>query len=117
MALFFGMIDFSSVAQASSSNFQSQCILVSNSSLLHVWQIGYPVFDNQCWYRAIGVFSATTTGSMDRMPTDEELDRWNSWAMVSVILSVHLFGGLPTANIQPECRILYLQNEVVRAVW
>ena len=39
VALFFGMIDFSSVAQASFFQLPKQCILVSNSSLLHVWQL------------------------------------------------------------------------------
>ena len=39
VALFFGMIDFHRLHRHHSSNFQSQCILVSNSSLLHVWQL------------------------------------------------------------------------------
>ena len=71
VALFFGMIDFSSVAQASffqlpkpmhfGIKFEpSACVAIGILFAINAVQ-------------AIGDFSATTTGSMDRMPTDEEL--------------------------------------------
>ena len=53
--------------------------------------------------QAIGDFSATTTGGLDRMPTDEEL----SGGIVGYGLSnifCAVFGGLPNSYIQSECR-------------
>ena len=95
VALFFGMIDFSSVAQASffqlpkpmhfGIKFEpSACVAIGILFAINAVQ-------------AIGDFSATTTGSMDRMPTDEELTGGIVGYGISNIICA-FFGGLPTAT-------------------
>lgn len=92
--LCFGMVDFSAVSGAS---------LFQLPRLLHFGTIFEP---SACVaigilfainsIQAIGDFTAITTGGMDRMPTDEELNGGIVAYIFCNIISA-LFGGLPTA--------------------
>ncbi len=72
VALGFGMVDFSSVltgkmgtvSTADAFRYQIRAFFMCCNSVS---------CSQSMLYQAIGDFSATTTGSMDRMPTDEEL--------------------------------------------
>ena len=99
VALFFGMVDFSSVSSAAlfqlpkpmhfGIKFEpSACVAIGILFAINAVQ-------------AIGDFSATTTGSMDRMPTDEELT---------------FFGGLPTATYSQNVGIVSTTKVVSRVV-
>ena len=94
VALFFGMVDFSSVSSAAffqlpkpmhfGIKFEpSACVAIGILFAINAVQ-------------AIGDFSATTTGSMDRMPTDEELTGGIVGYGISNIFCA-FFGGLPSA--------------------
>ena len=95
VSLCFGMIDFSSVSNASffqlpkpmhfGITFEpSSCVAIAILFAINAVQ-------------AIGDFSATTTGAMDRMPTDKELTGGIVGYGISNIISA-FFGGLPTAT-------------------
>ena len=113
VALFFGMIDFSSVAQASffqlpkpmhfGIKFEpSACVAIGILFAINAVQ-------------AIGDFSATTTGSMDRMPTDEELTGGIVGYGISNIICA-FFGGLPTATYSQNVGIVSTTKVVSRVV-
>ena len=112
VALFFGMIDFSSVAQASffqlpkpmhfGINEPSACVAIGILFAINAVQ-------------AIGDFSATTTGSMDRMPTDEELTGGIVGYGISNIICA-FFGGLPTATYSQNVGIVSTTKVVSRVV-
>ena len=104
VALFFGMIDFSSVAQA--SFFQ----------LPKPMHFGIKFEPSACV--AIGILfaiNATTTGSMDRMPTDEELTGGIVGYGISNIICA-FFGGLPTATYSQNVGIVSTTKVVSRVV-
>ena len=65
--------------------------------------------------QAIGDFSATTTGSMDRMPTDEELTGGIVGYGISNIICA-FFGGLPTATYSQNVGIVSTTKVVSRVV-
>ena len=113
VALFFGMVDFSSVATASffqlpklmhfGIKFEpSACVAISILFAINAVQ-------------AIGDFSATTTGSMDRMPTDEELTGGIVGYGISNIICA-FFGGLPTATYSQNVGIVSTTKVVSRVV-
>lgn len=113
VALFFGMINFSSVAQASffqlpkpmhfGIKFEpSACVAIGILFAINAVQ-------------AIGDFSATTTGSMDRMPTDEELTGGIVGYGISNIICA-FFGGLPTATYSQNVGIVSTTKVVSRVV-
>ena len=95
ISIFFGMVDFSSVTGAS---------LISIPQPLH---FGIKFDPSACVaigllfainaIQAIGDFSATTTGGLDRMPTDEELKGGIVAYGISNVVGA-VFGGLPTAT-------------------
>lgn len=104
VALFFGMVDFSSVSSAAffqlpkpmhfGIKFEpSACVAIGILFAINAVQ-------------AIGDFSATTTGSMDRMPTDEELTGGIVGYGISNIFCA-FFGGLPTATYSQNVGIEY----------
>ena len=108
MALFFGMIDFSSVAQASffqlpkpmhfGIKFEpSACVAIGILFAINAVQ-------------AIGDFSATTTGSMD-----EELTGGIVGYGISNIICA-FFGGLPTATYSQNVGIVSTTKVVSRVV-
>ena len=114
VALMFGMVDFSSLSTASwfqlpqlmhfGIEFEpSACIAIGLLFAINAIQ-------------AIGDFSATTTGGMDRMPTDDELHSGIVGYGVSNILCV-FFGGLPTATYSQNVGIVGSTKVVAKRVF
>ena len=113
ISLFFGMVDFSAVVNASwfalpkpmhfGIKFEpSACVAIGILFAINAVQ-------------AIGDFSATTTGSMDRMPTDEELTGGIVGYGISNIFCA-FFGGLPTATYSQNVGIVSTTKVVSRVV-
>ena len=96
ISIFFGMVDFSSVTGAS---------LISIGLLFAINAI-----------QAIGDFSATTTGGLDRMPTDEELKGGIVAYGISNVVGA-VFGGLPTATYSQNVGIVASTKVVARKVF
>mgnify|MGYP000140398976 CR=1 FL=1 len=113
VALFFGMVDFHLCHRQRSSSFRNQCILESSLNHLHVLRSEFCLRSMQ--YRQFGDFSATTTGSMDRMPTDEELTGGIVGYGISNIFCA-FFGGLPTATYSQNVGIVSTTKVVSRVV-
>ena len=114
ISIFFGMVDFSSVTGAS---------LISIPQPLH---FGIKFEPSSCVaigllfainaIQAIGDFSATTTGGLDRMPTDEELKGGIvAYGIRNVVGAV--FGGLPTATYSQNVGIVASTKVVARKVF
>ncbi len=114
VALMFGMVDFSSLSTASwfqlpqlmhfGIEFEpSACIAIGLLFAINAIQ-------------AIGDFSATTTGGMDRMPTDDELHSGIVGYGVSNILCA-FFGGLPTATYSQNVGIVGSTKVVAKRVF
>jgi NCS2 family nucleobase:cation symporter-2 len=112
--LCFGMVDFSAVSGAS---------LFQLPRLLHFGTIFEP---SACVaigilfainsIQAIGDFTAITTGGMDRMPTDEELNGGIVAYRFCNIISA-LFGGLPTAMFSQNVGIVSSTKVVAKRVF
>ena len=113
VSLCFGMIDFSSVSSASffqlpkpmhfGITFEpSSCVAIAILFAINAVQ-------------AIGDFSATTTGAMDRMPTDKELTGGIVGYGISNIISA-FFGGLPTATYSQNVGIVSTTKVTSRRV-
>lgn len=114
IALFFGMVDFSAILEASwfqlpqpvhfGIKFEpSACVALAVLFAINAIQ-------------AIGDFSATTTGGLDRMPTDEEL----SGGIVAYGLSnifCAFFGGLPTSTYSQNVGIVASTKVVAKKVF
>ena len=66
--------------------------------------------------QAIGDFSATTTGGLDRMPTDEELNGGIVGYGLSNIVCA-FFGGLPTATYSQNVGIVGSTKVVAKRVF
>ena len=114
IALFFGMVDFSAVAGASWFQFPqpmhfgirfepSACVAVAVLFAVSAIQ-------------AIGDFSATTTGGLDRMPTDGELSGGIAAYGVSNVFCA-FFGGLPTATYSQNVGIVASTRVVAKRVF
>ena len=114
ISIFFGMVDFSSVTGAS---------LISIPQPLH---FGIKFEPSSCVaigllfainaIQAIGDFSATTTGGLDRMPTDEELKGGIVAYGISNVVGA-IFGGLPTATYSQNVGIVASTKVVARKVF
>lgn len=66
--------------------------------------------------QAIGDFSATTTGGMDRMPTDEELNGGIvAYGLTNIFCA--FFGGLPTATYSQNVGIVGSTKVVSKKVF
>lgn len=113
VSLCFGMIDFSSVSSASFFQLPkpmhfgitfkpSSCVAIAILFAINAVQ-------------AIGDFSATTTGAMDRMPTDKELTGGIVGYGISNIISA-FFGGLPTATYSQNVGIVSTTKVTSRRV-
>ena len=114
ISLFFGMVDFSAVVNASwfalpkpmhfGIKFEpSSCVAIGVLFAINSIQ-------------AIGDFSATTTGGLDRMPTDEELNGGIVGYGLSNIVCA-FFGGLPTATYSQNVGIVGSTKVVARKVF
>lgn len=114
VALLFGIVDFSAVSGA--SFFQVPLplhfgVVFEPSSCV---AIGILFAINSI--QAIGDFTAATTGGMDRMPTDEELNGGIVAYGCCNIVSA-LFGGLPTATFSQNVGIVSSTKVVAKRVF
>lgn len=110
---FFGMVDLSAVSQAS---------LFQMPNLMH---FGVEFEPSSCVaigllfainaIQAIGDFTATTTGSMDREPTDKELKGAIVGYGCTNVLGA-LLGGLPTASYSQNVGIVTTTKVINRVV-
>jgi NCS2 family nucleobase:cation symporter-2 len=92
VALFFGMVDFSPVAQASVFQITAPLHFGVKFEISSSIAIGLLFVVNSV--QAIGDFSATTSGGLDRMPTDNELQGGIIGYGISNILGA-LMGDFP----------------------
>ena len=113
VALFFGMVDFSSVSSAAFFQLPKPMHFGIKFEPFACVAIGILFAINAV--QAIGDFSATTTGSMDRMPTDEELTGGIVGYGISNIFCA-FFGGLPTATYSQNVGIVSTTKVVSRVV-
>ena len=114
VALGFGMVDFSSVLTAKWVQFPQPMhfgIKFEPSSCVAI-AVLFAISSIQ----AIGDFSATTTGGMDRMPTDEELSGGIIGYGVSNIVCA-FFSGLPTATYSQNVGIVSSTKVVAKRVF
>mgnify|MGYP000747879052 CR=1 FL=1 len=95
IAACFGMIDFSSVTQA--SMFQVPQFMHFGMKFEFSAILTFIILFTINSIQAIGDFSATTTGGLDRQPTDDELQGGIAAYGITNILG-SFFGGLPTAT-------------------
>ncbi len=114
ISLGFGMIDFSSVADASWFAFPkllhfgihfepSACIALGLLFAINAIQ-------------AIGDFSATTTNGLNRMPSDEELNGGIvAYGLTNILCA--FFGGLPTATYSQNVGIVGSTKVVAKKVF
>ncbi len=113
VALFFGMVDFSPVAQASVFQITAPLHFGVKFEISSSIAIGLLFVVNSV--QAIGDFSATTSGGLDRMPTDNELQGGIIGYGISNILGA-LMGGLPTATYSQNVGIVATTKVVNRCV-
>lgn len=114
VSLALGMVDFSAVAGASFFQLPKPLhfgIVFEPSSCV---AIGILFAINSI--QAIGDFTATTTGGLDRMPTDEELNGGIVAYGCCNIVSA-LFGGLPTATFSQNVGIVSSTKVVAKKVF
>lgn len=112
-ALFFGMVSFSNIAAASLFSIPRPLhfgIVFEPSSCI---AIGLLFAINSV--QAIGDFTATTSGSIDREPTDKELQGGIMGYGITNILGA-LLGGLPTATYSQNVGIVTTTKVVNRCV-
>lgn len=114
ISLFFGMVDFSSVATASWFQLPQPLHFGIKFEASSCVALGLLFAINAV--QAIGDFSATTTGGLDRMPTDEELNGGIVAYGVSNVAGA-LFGGLPTATYSQNVGIVSSTRVVARKVF
>lgn len=113
VSLFFGMVDFSSIGAAAAFQVPQPPhfgIMFEPSSCI---AIGILFAINSI--QAIGDFTATTSGSIDREPTDKELQGGIMGYGVTNILGA-LLGGLPTATYSQNVGIVTTTKVVNRCV-
>lgn len=113
IALFAGMVDFTPVANAALFQVPMPLHFGIKFEISSCAAIGVLFAINSI--QAIGDFSATTTGSMDRMPTDTELKGGIFGYGISNILGA-LLGGLPTATFSQNVGIVVTTKVVSRVV-
>lgn len=113
VALCFGMVDFSSLAQAAIFQLPKPMHFGIKFEPSSCVALGILFAINSV--QAIGDFSATTTGSMDRMPTDTELSGGIVGYGISNIFCA-FFGGLPTATYSQNVGIVSTTKVISRRV-
>lgn len=114
IALCFGMINFSAVANASwfaLPQFMHFGVKFNSAACVAI-AVLFAINSIQ----AIGDFSATTTGGMDRMPTDEELNGGIvAYGLTNIFCA--FFGGLPTATYSQNVGIVGSTKVVSKKVF
>ena len=113
ISLFAGMVDFTPVANAAFFQIPMPLHFGIKFEISSCAAIGVLFAINSI--QAIGDFSATTTGSMDRMPTDQELKGGIFGYGISNIIGA-LLGGLPTATFSQNVGIVVTTKVVNRVV-
>ncbi|MCI9619543.1 MAG: purine permease [Dorea sp.] len=114
ISLFFGMVDFTSVAAASC--FQLPRVMHFGITFEPSSCVAIGVLFAINSIQAIGDFSATTTGGLDRMPTDGELNGGIVAYGISNIFCA-FFGGLPTATYSQNVGIVGATKVVAKRVF
>ena len=113
VSLFFGMVDFASIGSAAAFQVPQPLhfgIMFEPSSCIAI-AILFAINSIQ----AIGDFTAPTSGSIDREPTDKELQGGIMGYGVTNILGA-LLGGLPTATYSQNVGIVTTTKVVNRCV-
>ena len=113
VSLFFGMVDFASIGSAAAFQVPQPLhfgIMFEPSSCIAI-AILFAINSIQ----AIGDFTATTSGSIDREPTDKELQGGIMGYGVTNILGA-LLGGLPTATYSQNVGMVTTTKVVNRCV-
>ena len=113
LAIPFGMIDLSSVAAAGAVQIPSPLHFGITFEASSCVTIGLLFAINSI--QAIGDYSATTTGAMNRQPEDRELQNGISGYGISNIISAFL-GGLPTATFSQNVGIVTTTKVINRSV-
>lgn len=113
VALCFGMVDGSAIAEA--SWFQLPRPLYFGLEFEPSSCVALGILFAVNAVQAIGDFSATTSGAMDRMPTDEELKGGIfGYGLTNILCS--FFGGLPTATYSQNVGIVSTTKVISRRV-
>lgn len=114
VSLFFGMVDFSAIADASFFQLPKPLHFGIEFEPSSCVALGVLFAINSI--QAIGDFTATTTGGLDRMPTDEELNGGIVAYGFCNIFSA-CFGGLPTATFSQNVGIVSSTKVVAKRVF
>ena len=114
VSFFFGMVDFSSVGTAAWFQLPSPMHFGITFEPSACVALGVLFAINSI--QAIGDFSATTTGGLDRMPTDEELNGGIvAYGLSNIFCAI--FGGLPTATYSQNVGIVSATKVVAKKVF
>lgn len=112
-ALFCGIVDFSPIAEASLFSLPKPLHFGVNFEAAPCIAIGLLFAINSI--QAIGDFTATTSGAMNRFPTDEELKGGIVGYGTANIFGA-LIGGLPTASFSQNVGIVTTTKVINRCV-
>lgn len=110
----FGMLDFSAVADAGIVQLPQPLHFGMKFNVSAIATLGILFVINAV--QAIGDFSATTSGGLDRLPKDDELKRGIVTSGITNIIG-SLFGGLPTATYSQNVGIVATTKVVNRVVF
>lgn len=113
VALALGMVDFSPISQAAAFQLPMPLHFGVKFEISSCVAIGLLFAINSI--QAIGDFSATTSGGLDRMPTDNELQGGIVGYGITNMLCA-LVGGLPTATYSQNVGIVATTKVVNRCV-
>lgn len=113
VAMFFGMVDFTAISQASAFQLPMPLHFGVKFEVSSCVAIGLLFAINSI--QAIGDFSATTSGGLNRMPSDNELQGGIVGYGITNILGA-LLGGLPTATYSQNVGIVATTKVVNRCV-
>ena len=114
VALCFGMVDFSALSAAGWFQVPTPLAFGIEFDISAILPLGILFLVNSI--QAMGDFSATTTGGMDRLPTDNELNGGIIGYGVSNIVGA-LFGCPPTATYSQNVGIVGSTRVVARKVF
>lgn len=114
LALFFGMVDFSALSSAGWIQVPTPLAFGLRFDVSAIIPLAILFLVNSI--QAMGDFSATTSGGMDRLPTDRELNGGIIGYGISNIVS-SLFGCPPTATYSQNVGIVGSTKVVARRVF
>lgn len=114
LALFFGMVDFSALSSAGWLQIPTPTAFGLRFDISAILPLGILFLVNSI--QAMGDFSATTSGGMDRLPTDQELNGGIIGYGISNIVSA-VFGCPPTATYSQNVGIVGSTKVVARRVF